>query len=80
MHTVTKLLNCSSCKRITNHFRKFGVSTAKEKDATISRLKFRQFKDQERRGRPIAAGEYALLVSVYWNQGCQKACGSVYAT
>lgn len=63
MQTIMKSLRSSSSKETINYIREFSLSCVKNNNETISRLRFKNIKDTKSKGRPIAAGEYALLVS-----------------
>ena len=65
MQTLMKSLRSSSSKETINHIREFSISCVKNNNnETISRLRFKNIKDTKSKGRPISAGEYALLVSI----------------
>ena len=59
MHTIVQKSHSCSCKNAMNSFRNLSISSTKRKGSTTSRLRFEKLKEN----RPIAPGEYALLVS-----------------
>ena len=62
MHTIVQKSHSCSCKNAMNSFRNLSISSAKRKGSTTSRLRFEKLKEN----RPIAPGEYALLVSIFF--------------
>ena len=60
MHTIIQKSHCS-CKNTIKSFRNLSISNAKRKGPSTSRLRFEKAKEN----RPIAPGEYALLVSTF---------------
>ena len=63
MQTIMKSLRSSSSKETISYIREFSLSCVKNNNETISRLRFKNIKDTKSKGRPVGAGEYALLVS-----------------
>ena len=61
MHTIIQKSHSCLCKNAVKSFRNLSISSAKRKGSTTSRLRFEKLKEN----RPIAPGEYALLVSTY---------------
>jgi len=61
MQTIMKSLRSSSTKETISYIREFSLSCVKNNNETISRLRFKNIKDTKSKGRPVGAGEYALL-------------------